>query len=843
MKKKYLWTILAFILPLLSAFMVYAFMGFYPFGSKSIYISDLYAQYRGFLMYAKQIILGNESIEYSWNFFSGSNMMGNFAYYMGSLYNFILVFIPTEYFYTGIVVIIGLKLSSISVAMFTFLDNSFNNKKIVSLFLSLNFTFSGMIVGYFFNIIWLDTFIFLPLIINELLHVLKTKEIRNRYIILVFLMILANFYMAFMVTIFSILFVFAGFYNYRFSFKDMRNIFLKLIGFSLVALLMTGIIIVPTLFQLVEGVRNTIPTVEVNFSFPKLLAKMFNGVYFNRSFISNSKTVYPHIYSGMLPLIVLPLFFISKKVPKRERISFGLILFVLIISLIVPEIGNIWHAFTYPTGFPYRFSFIFSFLLIFLCAKGFECNVFEYKGIALSCMFWSAVLAYLLVVKEIGFSIWFWNQILLVCVVIFALFADMEKLNKPFAFLAILFVMIEVTVHQERILAKLDHVTPFTEYNSNTEEEAGEFSKYREQLEAKDKPFKKVVSTYGSFDTDNIYYDFPSISGFSSMVNKRYLLMLTKLGYSSSSVRVKRDGGTMVTDILLGNQYRIEPKDKNSSLRKQFQLAESEEQSNLIKTKYENPIGLLFGDEDVSLETPSDIQNRIIESFGGNPSDYLNYYRLSPTEEYGIKRENNEINQIGEAATFAFDIPEAKEDDLIYVYFPPRISNNVNYIVDTEKNQVTPGWHQLEPVKDKKILLTWEENQIFSDFDLYFMTIDRKKFTHLMLNQPNRGMKINSMTNTSFEGVLQVADKNNLVLPIPFDKGWTFAVNNHKITAEAGFGGLIMLPGLPKNQQITIRGEYRAPGFLLGIGASSLGVLGLVLISVLEAKKERTNRT
>ena len=68
-------------------------------------------------------------------------------------------------------------------------------------------------------------------------------------------------------------------------------------------------------------------------------------------------------------------------------------------------------------------------------------------------------------------------------------------------------------------------------------------------------------------------------------------------------------------------------------------------------------------------------------------------------------------------------------------------------------------------------------------------------------------------------------------------------MNNHKITAEAGFGGLIMLPGLPKNQQITIRGEYRAPGFLLGIGASSLGVLGLVLISVLEAKKERTNRT
>ncbi|MCM6864799.1 YfhO family protein, partial [Enterococcus faecium] len=82
-----------------------------------------------------------------------------------------------------------------------------------------------------------------------------------------------------------------------------------------------------------------------------------------------------------------------------------------------------------------------------------------------------------------------------------------------------------------------------------------EFEVYQEYWE----PLKKVTSTYASFDKDNLYYDFPSVSGFSSMNNKKYLLMLTRLGYSTSNVRAKRNGGTVITDILLSNQYQVIP--------------------------------------------------------------------------------------------------------------------------------------------------------------------------------------------------------------------------------------------------------------------------------------------
>jgi len=104
--------------------------------------------------------LGNESLKYSWNFFGGSNMIGNFAYYMGSIYNLVFIFIPDKYFYFAVCLVIVLKFASISGVMYYFLDHSFINKPGIALLLALNYTFSGMMVGYFFNVIWLDAFFF-----------------------------------------------------------------------------------------------------------------------------------------------------------------------------------------------------------------------------------------------------------------------------------------------------------------------------------------------------------------------------------------------------------------------------------------------------------------------------------------------------------------------------------------------------------------------------------------------------------------------------------------------------------------------------------------------------------
>ena len=403
---------------------------------------------------------------------------------------------------------------------------------------------------------------------------------------------------------------------------------LKLTVCALLALLMTAVLIFPTLFYLNEGIRNTVQTTESNFSFTKFLAKLFNGVYFNRSFVNTTKSVYPHVYSGILSLVVVPTFFLSKQITRRERFIYGMIFLFIVISFFIPEVGNIWHAFVYPTGFPYRFAFLFSFLSIYLTARALDLGLWETKKILISCIFWSVILGYLLVVQEINFALWFWNQLLLVLLAVITLFIEGVKWYSLVWIMLVVVIFGEVTMHQIITLKKVDRATPFTLYDKTINQALTEFDVYQEYWE----PLKKVTSTYASFDTDNLYYDFPSVSGFSSMTNKKYLLMLTKLGYSTSNVRAKRNGGTAITDILLSNQYQVIPKERSQETLKNYQQVMTQTHSSLYQTKYENPIGLLFDDQQISTEVPNDLQQRIIASLGGI---LLNIYVI---KKFSIKR-------------------------------------------------------------------------------------------------------------------------------------------------------------------------------------------------------------
>ena len=834
MKKNYAF-LAAFLLPLLSLLIVYQMMGFYPFGEKSLYISDLFAQYRGFIMYAKQVFLGNESLQYSWDFFGGSNMMGNFAYYMGSLYNLLFLFIPDSYFYFGIVLVIALKFASISTAMYYFLIHTFKNKPEIALLLALNYTFSGMLVGYFFNIIWLDAFIFLPLIIGEIHFFLGNYVLRKRFVVLVFLLLLANFYIAYMVALFSVLYFFAEGSRRKIRLAKLGKLLLRLSGYALLALLMAAVIILPTLFYLTEGIRNTIHITESKFSFTKLLAKLFNGIYYQRSFVNTSKSVYPHIYSGILTLVITPLFF-SKQISRRERLIYGVLYLFLIISFCVPIVGNIWHAFVYPTGFPYRFAFLFSFLSIYLTARALEQGVWRVKPVTFSCLIWSLVLGFLLVIQEINFTSGFWNQVLLTLLVLIALFTEGEKWRTFIGLLFVALTFAEVTVHQLTTVKKMDQVTPFTLYDQTITQAETEFIAYREKWQ----PLKKVVSNYMTFDTDNLYYHFPSVSGFSSMNNKQYLLMLTELGYSTSAVRAKRGGGTAITDILLGNQYQVIKNDQTSEVSANYQPIAFADQSTLFQTVYENPTGLFFDDAQVTAEVPRNLQQRIITSLGGDPAEYIRYEKVSHKLTAGVKIEANEVNQIADAASFSFDVPKGTKEELLYVYFPHQLANNLRYVTHLESRQVEPGWHQIDP-ESNEFVLVWEENQVVRDFSLYFMMINQEKLTTLMQQQTNDGVRIDTIDQTSFTGEIHVGERTNLVLPIPYEAGWSFKINGEAYPYQAAFGGLIQLANLPADSTLTITGNFNAPGYTVGL-IISLFATSIFLIIVFLDWWKRQNR-
>ena len=88
-KENYIY-IFSFIVPIMLMVVIYALIGIYPVGDKTIVNSDMYLQYVGFLGHIKDVLKGEANLFYSFSKSLGGNTVGLFAYYMSSPLNLII---------------------------------------------------------------------------------------------------------------------------------------------------------------------------------------------------------------------------------------------------------------------------------------------------------------------------------------------------------------------------------------------------------------------------------------------------------------------------------------------------------------------------------------------------------------------------------------------------------------------------------------------------------------------------------------------------------------------------------------------------------------------------------
>jgi len=98
--KKYL---ASFFIPVIIFLIAEALKGFNLNGSDLI-VDDLREQYTYFLLFLKKVIMGEESIIYSFQVGLGTNMFPNFAYYIACPFNILIILSltisPSIFYYT-----------------------------------------------------------------------------------------------------------------------------------------------------------------------------------------------------------------------------------------------------------------------------------------------------------------------------------------------------------------------------------------------------------------------------------------------------------------------------------------------------------------------------------------------------------------------------------------------------------------------------------------------------------------------------------------------------------------------------------------------------------------------
>lgn len=384
-KKQFNYCILGFLIPfLLTGLTLLVRAIAYEAGSSQVFsllYSDAYYQYFPFFVDLRESIRSGESLLYSWNMGMGTDYLGLYAYYLGSPLNWLTVLIPETWMLDFYTFLVPVRLGLAGLFFSIFLKHTFRRNDIsIALFGSFYAT-CAWAVGYLWNVMWLDTFALLPLVVLGTIRLLQDRKFLL-YTISLFFAIIINYYIGFFVCVFTLL-VFICYEICRFKgFKRFLADLCLMALFSAIAIGMTAVITLPAYasLQTTSSSVNEFPALgqmhiakEATFggfmeAFVKVATNIYTSVEPNHK-DSATKGGLPNLYCGVFAVVLSVLFLTTKQVKMRDRICAVLMLLFLNFSFIFKALDYMWHGFHFTNEIPNRFSFIYSFVMLYMAYR------------------------------------------------------------------------------------------------------------------------------------------------------------------------------------------------------------------------------------------------------------------------------------------------------------------------------------------------------------------------------------------------------------------------------------------------------------------------------------------
>lgn len=370
---------LAFLLPFLGYSLVMLAGRFSPFGSSSILYSDMYHQYYPFFVEFRRVLRSGGSLVYNWNLGLGVDYLGLIAYYLASPLNLLSVLVPEGMLLGFFSMLVPVKLGLAGLFFAIFLDRIFQRRDWSTVLFACSYALCAWALGYQWNIMWLDTFALLPMVMLGMISLLQTRRF-FLYTVTLFLSVASNYYIGFFTCIFVALCFFAYEICYGQGFRRFLGDLGAMLLFSLLAIALTAFLEWPAYVALgtTNSSVNEFPT---TFSLNIASEASWRGLLEAMGKVAGNtaggleptfKEGLPNLYCGILPLLLLIQLFASKEVRLREKLcTLGMLVFFML-SFILRQLDYIWHGFHFTNMIPYRFSFLFSFVVLVMAYRGYQ---------------------------------------------------------------------------------------------------------------------------------------------------------------------------------------------------------------------------------------------------------------------------------------------------------------------------------------------------------------------------------------------------------------------------------------------------------------------------------------
>lgn len=852
-----------------------------PFGETTILRMDLYHQYGPLFAELYERVTNLDSLLYSWTSGGGSSFLGNFFNYLSSPFLVVMLILGHENMPEAIAVMIFLKAVVASFTFSYFLSKRFDNKTPLISAFGVLYACSGFFIAYYWNVMWIDSFYLFPLVMSGLEKLISERKMKL-YTLTLALTLITNYYMGYMVCIFSVLY-FIYYYFISFDFtqtyhgrlakrqKGIKGFFIwvynnlrnskffdcgvRFAFCSIGAGLLSACVLLPV-FNILQNCSATSGTWPEQF---KTYFSIFDFIanhlaYLDPTIRSSGEDVLPNVYCGMLTVMLVPLFIFSNKVSVKEKVFSIGIIGVMFASFYTNYLNYIWHGFHFPNDLPYRFSYMYSFLLLIFAFRAIT-FIKEYTNRQIIGV-GTATVFFIILVQEIG-SKNFSETGVWICVAfigVYCLALGILK-NDKYPVIAAAALILCSTCAEYTVANTNNYSMDQTKHNFVGDYDG--FVKIKDKLdeyEGNNRYRMELTSLRARMDPCWYYYN--GVSTFSSMAYEKVSNMQSHLGMFSNYINsYTYHRQTAVYNAFFSLDYIVDnftgaKAEMNPELYDQLFI---EDKYTAYENKYSLPIAfraneeIAFWSHDNS--NPFEVQSDL---FGSATGIHTVYNDIEVTKISGTGASCDDLtfsdsgcypytvdNQIaGSALTFTLTV---KESGNAYVYLKTG-ANNIQSVTYTlpDGNAIAQSIDSKPYVMDLGQLKKGDTIKVYTPIKegnegyiyLYAVTLDDESFKKGFNQLKADSLNITKFEETEIEGTINASESGVLYTSINYDTGWSVFIDGKEVAPEDIFsigGGALLGVNISKGEH-TVSFKYTPDGLWIGCGISAITVIIFLLL-------------
>lgn len=806
-------------------------------GGYSLIIVDGLHQYMPFFSdYYDKLTTGG-SLFYSFQEGLGTNFLSLWSYYLASPLNLLILLFPKKDLNTAVSLIVTLKIifGAWSFAYAALHRSRVKYKHPGVIPLAVAYSMSNLVIGYYWNVMWMDAIMVFPLIILGFDYLVEKKDARL-YVISLFYALFCNYYIGFMICIFLVLW--AVLYHY----KDLRELGRTAWLFAVSSLIaggLAGVVLLPAYLGIMQtaSANQTFPGWETYGSWWNIFQAQLLG---NEPINNQTDDGGVNLYCGIFALFLMFIYLVSRQFSVWDKIRYFFLLILMFVSFNTEILNYIWHGFHNQYGIPNRFAFLYIFVLLWMAYEvllryrriHIAEQAFAAGGVLLICVF-----SYTQADTRLKTICYILSGFLAILYMLLSFFYTLNE-NKGKIWRAVLAGVMAAEITGGAIFGWASGGRIDVNYYFQDTEAV---EKIVDQLYAEDSGFYRMEIGNTRMLDEPTWHNLRCVTLFGSTALGNVVTAMGRLGFYTGANEYLYCGATPFTNALTGVKYVL--------------YRQGDFNNNTLEYKatvdgvsvYENPeslpVGFCVREAVTDMEmyaTYFNVQNTFAQTATGVDSPLFTTVDLALSATGTGCAASVEKNRISYTVS-GTDKPTVQMsftvEDNMDLYLDISGGNVRQIKVFMDGQQIADDRYQNQAFRlgyvtkgqEIKLEFTFNDNGTDSgEITIHAAQFhdDAWKLVYEKLRE--RPFQVEEYRDGYFRGTVEAGEEQVLFLSLPYEEGWTVLVDGKEVDAETVLNAFMAVPVTAGSHTVELR--FVSEGFYKGLLITGISLLTLCIL-------------